>query len=478
MAQTINQGNIFGRIGTGIGKGLAEQGQKEIEHQRLSSGLKELGKKSADLSPTEFLTEAYSTYGITPQMVQSLGEAAKYQRQRNAFSRGNNYQPKEQYETDQSPKASADLRDFQSSNILDQAYKTGNTSPGSQAGIGRNMKEGQLVPSDLPRLEEAKGSPGAANENPLSDKYIPTSPWNQFKQENAINEAFDRGIATTFEEASNYANQQKDLYENSPKKYQEQLDYKKGIDKEVDDKFDQDLQTRLQKKGEETFNDVPGDLQLNLKKQARNAVATGKMNPQQAAEYYSKTALDLVKDRNRILEMANRDVGDRIVPKKKEETLKNLNTLAKRFYDSGNSEYFYNLMVSDKTDDSGRQIGMGLSPGAAALIAYPRTEKVKKLINNTKISYKNSAESTRNFAENLFKDMTPKDSFLAIARQMKDQDPNFDEYAFIDYLRENADQYGSNPRLQREVDKGASDIFPNWRDIGLFPIFGKSVAND
>ena len=84
----ISQGDVFGRIGTGLGQGLSEQIPKEIQHQRLSAGLQQLGNESANLSPTEFLTKAYSTYGITPQMVQSLGEAAKYQRQANAYGGG------------------------------------------------------------------------------------------------------------------------------------------------------------------------------------------------------------------------------------------------------------------------------------------------------------------------------------------------------------------------------------------------------
>ncbi len=219
-------------------------------------------------------------------------------------------------------------------------------------------------------------------------------------------------------------------------------------------------------------------MQLNIKKKARNSVATGKMTPEQAAEYYSKKALDLVKDKGRALKIANRDIWDRIFPGKKEETIKNLMHIAKNFDEMGSGEDFYNFLTTDEVDESGRQKGMGLSPGGGAIIQYPRTEKVKKLIKTTKISEKNPAESTRNFAENLFKEMTPKDSFLAIARQMKQQDFNFDEHAFFDYLRENKDFYGSNKRLDREVSNGVSDFFPNWRDIGLFPAFTKSVAND
>ena len=45
MAQYIKNANIFGRIGTGIGKGVNEQLPKEVEHQRFRSGLQKLGEK-------------------------------------------------------------------------------------------------------------------------------------------------------------------------------------------------------------------------------------------------------------------------------------------------------------------------------------------------------------------------------------------------------------------------------------------------
>jgi hypothetical protein len=85
---------------------------------------------------------------------------------------------------------------------------------------------------------------------------------------------------------------------------------------------------------------------------------------------------------------------------------------------------------------------------------------------------------TRNFTEDLIKNMSPNDSVLAIARNMKQRYPGFDENAYFDYLRENQDRLGTNSRLIREINAGVSDFLPDWRDIGLFPAFTKSVAND
>ena len=73
MAQYVKQGNIFGRIGSGIGQGLAEQVPKEIERTRLQSGLEELNNNK-NLSPQDYFTKALSIPGLIdrPQVVQSL----------------------------------------------------------------------------------------------------------------------------------------------------------------------------------------------------------------------------------------------------------------------------------------------------------------------------------------------------------------------------------------------------------------------
>jgi hypothetical protein len=78
MAQKIKQGNIFGRIGTGVGKGLAEQLPKEIERGRLASGLKELGNQKG-LTPFQQFSSLASLPGVTPQMIQSGSDLLRQQ---------------------------------------------------------------------------------------------------------------------------------------------------------------------------------------------------------------------------------------------------------------------------------------------------------------------------------------------------------------------------------------------------------------
>ncbi len=81
MAQQIKQANIFGRLGSGVGKGLAEQVPKEIENYRLRSGLQNLADLSdqGGLSQAQFLAKAAGTYGATPQHIQSFGQLAQQQ---------------------------------------------------------------------------------------------------------------------------------------------------------------------------------------------------------------------------------------------------------------------------------------------------------------------------------------------------------------------------------------------------------------
>ena len=95
MVQEIRtQPSIFGRIGQGFGQGLAESIPKEIEHQRLRSGLQNLANQSdqGNLSPAQFLAQAAGTYGATPQIVQSFGELARQQARGQALKNQNTQQ--------------------------------------------------------------------------------------------------------------------------------------------------------------------------------------------------------------------------------------------------------------------------------------------------------------------------------------------------------------------------------------------------
>jgi len=86
VQELTTQPSIFGRLGKGLSRGLSETVPKEIEHQRLKSGLQSLANDydKGNLSQAQFLARAAGTYGATPQMIQSFGELAKFQGERRA----------------------------------------------------------------------------------------------------------------------------------------------------------------------------------------------------------------------------------------------------------------------------------------------------------------------------------------------------------------------------------------------------------
>lgn len=78
MAQYIKNASLFGRIGTNLGKGLAEQLPKEVERGRLSAGLKDIGNRK-DQTPFQQFSALAGHAADYPQIVQSGSELLKQQ---------------------------------------------------------------------------------------------------------------------------------------------------------------------------------------------------------------------------------------------------------------------------------------------------------------------------------------------------------------------------------------------------------------
>lgn len=103
MSYSVKPGDIAGRIGQGLGQGLAEQAPQEMERYRLSQGLRELGQQK-DLTPFQQFAGLASTPGTTPQIIQSGGDLLRQQAYLNALKNqyqeqkdtGKPYQPTEQ----------------------------------------------------------------------------------------------------------------------------------------------------------------------------------------------------------------------------------------------------------------------------------------------------------------------------------------------------------------------------------------------
>ncbi len=75
---SIPQADVFGRIGTGIGKGISEQLPKEMERNRLGSALENLGNQK-DLSRFQQFTGLVKAAHEYPQIVQSGSDLLRQQ---------------------------------------------------------------------------------------------------------------------------------------------------------------------------------------------------------------------------------------------------------------------------------------------------------------------------------------------------------------------------------------------------------------
>jgi hypothetical protein len=91
----LHQPSVFGRIGTGLGRGLSETLPKEIERERLASGLKDLGDKKG-LSAFQQFAGLASTPGITPQMIESGTNLLRQQAIINSINQQNEPPPRSQ----------------------------------------------------------------------------------------------------------------------------------------------------------------------------------------------------------------------------------------------------------------------------------------------------------------------------------------------------------------------------------------------
>lgn len=474
MAQYIKQGNIFGRLGTGIGKGFAEQLPKEFEHQRLRSGLQNLADKSGELSPEQFLAEAAGTYGITPQMIQSFGDIAQKKRMRSNY--GNEPALRNESINPQLSQGLSGVNFANRPSSNQDLYQKQQMQPAQLAQSQKWDFKEDKIRRDGDRIPQTE----SPVENPLSNKFVPVSSWSPQKKQDQIDYELYKDPDASIEQAIQRADAKEKAEMAKPESERKIQGYLKGTQQELDDEFDKQLSTILQKQGKEIYADLTGETLLRLKKAAYEDLSTTpNANEKQIVEKWIKKGQHLVKSKGLINTHARRDFNDRISPGKKEENLKRLISAQKIFDETGNLDEFYEIL---KTKNSEDKTGYDLTPGGAALIAYPRSEPVKKLIKQNvswgQVRQDQSIPRTRKFAQEISQELKNKDSLLAIAREMKQSNKNFNESAFFDYFRENQNNLGLSPHMQEELLEGVGDIIPNWGDFALFPLFHKSVAND
>lgn len=429
MVQVIQQEpSLAGRIGKGFGKGLAEQVPQEIGRYRLSEGLRNLASQDfSNKSPLEQLAAIYNVPGMTPEL------AAQAQQQ------------------------------IQNRQFFGAVPEGGQRQQGSAFSQLQEEKQPQAqnVPAKQQKISKADFEEQVPSLSEKSANYA--IPLNQDQIEQKAREEYQKNPQRfrSYQEYLGYAQQQDDK-----RVQKEQAFESRQI--EADKLFEDGLGKVLQKQN--TFKDLPGDLQRTLKNKMKAKVDAG-MSAARAADETLKEVLPLVRARNDTAEATgffNRWGKD---PRKVRERLDN----ARDIYKKANALRVYR-------DDL---IARGMDDSYANYLAYPVKEH--KEINNIvsslpkiKTPYYTSATSEekkmgkekkgKSEAE-LAKEIGPmldsRDSILSIALALKGR--GYDGTEFVQQIR-NLEKEGAIELNERQKDELSKDtrLKPNLTDLFLF----------
>lgn len=439
MSYEVKPGNLFGRVGQGIGQGLAAQVPKEIDRYRLSQGLKDLEARSGDLTPLQVLTGAASIPGITPQMIESFGDLARQQARSQALIQGANKTPE---------------NPFKRETRTDE--KTGEEvapSLTTRTPIEETLKP--KIPKSLKQLQDRAGQ--LYQENPALYKSDPQLAMNAAIQEDQQEQAISTAIQGQRTKEQN-----------------------------VQDTVQQTLKNQQKSLGAQ----VPGNVYSKIENQAINAVKPKPKNEneqggeglteQQAIKKYGDK-LDEISREYKAIETVG--TGKLIVssPKDNKSTLR---SLQKKFKERDDLENFGDSLISENN----------LSPSKAYYLAYPVSDnkelnnaitKIPKLkpslaippipgIPTFAIPRGLSEQEVKKKTLDVSKQLAPVmkrtgGSPLSIAEELKER--NYDPYTWMNYLRENQKELDLTGRQGREIDK-STNFVPTTDDLWLFYFSG------
>jgi hypothetical protein len=441
----VKQGDIFGRVGSGIGRGLAESLPKEMERGRLASGLSQFEQESEGLSPMQQFTRLASIPGIVdrPQLIQTLGELAKNQGLRTSIrNNAKDIQP---------VKEKGKLDDVRFANLQERRNV-------EQATDNDIKTREQVQNENVPR--ESTGQSQILPKNPLREEtktVVPLSP-EEFNQK--ISENWDSNPGLTFDQVVQKTNQDEERRKAMPEAERIEDERLKGIQKEIKEKFTDQLSTKLQKEGKGTFSDITGEMQTNLIRGMEHDLAKNpNLSVDDVVNRWTNKALNLAKTKTQLNKLAN-EQNSLAGFFKQGETIEKLQNYQKTFKDSDNSEEYFNILKKD----------FGMSPHSAAQIAYPRSDNVKQVIKKIpSISYTDQIKISKKIATDIEQALTRNDSLLAISKNIKDIDDNFNERAFFQQLSEDRDRLSLSEVQIRELGEGVPDWTPNWGDTWFFP---------
>jgi hypothetical protein len=430
MSYSVSPGNIFGRIGTGIGKGLAETAPKEIERGRLTRGLQEFEKESGNLTPMQSLARLASIPGALdrPELVRQFGELARQQARSNALSntineenqqRKSPFIPKEQISQ---PSSSNEIPSITTSRPVEETLEN-------------------YIPKTYEQLIDRAGE--LFNKNPAL-------------YNNDANQAI---------EAANIEEQQR-------KSINEAYQTRKTNEEKIQD----NIVNRLRKHSENLNIKIPENIYSEIENKAILATKPIKnggkgLTEQQAMKEYGKELDAISRDYQSINNIGSWGASLR----KPSETLRTLSNLQQKFEKRNDTENFADTLGST----------LQLSPMIQYAIAEPvsrekninneisKLPELSKLVGYRKglseIPQSEVDDKTLKISKNLSDKMTKKTSPLAIAYELKKK--GYNPEIFLDYLLKNRKKLNLSEQQGRQLDKPLN-LTGTWNDWWLSSFSG------
>lgn len=406
MSQKISQGNIFGRIGSGIGQGLAEQLPKEIERGRLASGLQELGKQQG-LTPFQQFSGLASLPGTTPQIIQSGGDILRQQAYLDAV--------KNQYQGQGGPKGGQGYTPTkQDVNV---------TVKGEMPTLADPESTSQSYKSYIPPTEQEERKDAFENFNANPARY-------NYDFDKALNER--KAITSRNQEIqSAYQNQEKT-----------------AVDKE--EKVKTALDNEIKKLG---LSHLPPKSKQKFEEKILNAVLSKKdggegLTQEQAIKKYSEQ-----------LRQADRDYADlgSLSSWSPRDFNRRTNAMQKNFSSRGEQQMMMDQLIAD----------YNVSPTYAAHKAYPIQKGDMPTLNKLETKVGTPTRSgvsvpviNQNTYANLKKEMGKKNSPLSVAYEL--QNIGEDPRPWLNYLDTHRDDLEVWQADQLKKNVNILDLKDRW----------------
>lgn len=479
MAQKISLGSFWGRLGTGVGEGLAEQMPKEMDRSRMKKDLKKFEDEASGLTPLQQTSRLASVYGMTPGMMQNFKDVIMQQNLSDAYRRaaegdkGGGPVPSEQERREVDKLTSKQVRgepgkmrdmgipvpqerriDRQAQPARGEMIRESTRPPETQAA-------GTQPPFQMQQQSTAQIQPGQEGErivqrNALESGFLPQKPWSAQKKMQEILQFRKAGFTPQQSEALASEKEQREL--TAPAAEQEQQTYLTDVQKQLRSA----ITAQLKKRG--AYESITGDMLANLENIGEDMLRTDPTaTVDKVGDQLAKLSLDFAKAKSGFNTLARTTGVESAFQGAK--TLNKLEDYSEIFKKMGASEEYKDALISD----------MGLSSQGASKIAFPLSKNIKSFVNQFRLPDRTAPlagdldKHSRKAANEVIENITPDDSLQAIAFALR-QKAGINEKSFFNELRRPENKEKLNDRQLRELAQGESNVTRSWGDFLVFPL--------